>query len=249
MRTKVLLGAAIMAASLASSMAQNVYSINVVGYVNYTLVSGKYTLVANPLDATMGNPVAIGAPGDYNNVTNLFTATTTPGLANGTYVQVYNSAVGKYGANCTYNAVTKKWLYSTNQLNVGNAVMFYNGATTNVVVTFTGQVQQGAYTVSPAGGFLGNHAALVGSPAPIGGDTTNSTTAIFAAGNTLGLLPNTGDYVQTYSSATSKWSGNSSYNTVTKKWSPATTISPAQGFLYYNSGASAKTWASNFTVQ
>jgi hypothetical protein len=50
MRTKALIVAAALAAGLASSMAQNVYSLNVVGYVNLNLVQG-WNLVANQLDA------------------------------------------------------------------------------------------------------------------------------------------------------------------------------------------------------
>lgn len=52
MRTKLLLTAAAMIAGVVSSQAQsNVYSVNIVGYVNTPLVgAGKYTLVANPLD-------------------------------------------------------------------------------------------------------------------------------------------------------------------------------------------------------
>jgi len=60
MRTKtLLLTAATVAAGALSSMAQNVYSVNVVGYVNVPLVQG-YSLIANPLNA-----------GD-NSVSNLF---------------------------------------------------------------------------------------------------------------------------------------------------------------------------------
>lgn len=53
MRTKTLfLAAAALAAGIASSVAQsNVYSVNVVGYVNTTFMpAGSYTLAANPLD-------------------------------------------------------------------------------------------------------------------------------------------------------------------------------------------------------
>lgn len=50
MRTKTLLAAAALAAGLATSaMAQNVYSLNVVGYINLTLTNG-FNLVANQLD-------------------------------------------------------------------------------------------------------------------------------------------------------------------------------------------------------
>jgi len=50
MRTKVLLGLAALAAGAATSMAQsNVYSLNIVGYVNKPTPSG-YTFQSNPLD-------------------------------------------------------------------------------------------------------------------------------------------------------------------------------------------------------
>lgn len=55
MRTKLLLTAAVLAAGIASSMAQsNVYSLNIVGYVNKTIPSG-YSLIANPLKAGVTN--------------------------------------------------------------------------------------------------------------------------------------------------------------------------------------------------
>jgi len=51
MRTKaLLLAAAFAAAGVATSMAQAVYSVNAVGYVNTTLVPG-FQLVSNPLNA------------------------------------------------------------------------------------------------------------------------------------------------------------------------------------------------------
>jgi hypothetical protein len=49
MRTKALLCAAAVAASAVASMAQNVYSLNIVGYVNVPLATG-FNLIANPLD-------------------------------------------------------------------------------------------------------------------------------------------------------------------------------------------------------
>src|SRR6185436_10390289 len=50
MRTKtLLLTAALVGAGIASSMAQAVYSVNAVGYVNLTLGRG-YSMIANPLN-------------------------------------------------------------------------------------------------------------------------------------------------------------------------------------------------------
>ena len=50
MRTKVLIcAAALAAASAFTTMAQNVYSLNIVGYINVPLIEG-FNLVANQLD-------------------------------------------------------------------------------------------------------------------------------------------------------------------------------------------------------
>ena len=67
MKKTLLIAAAALAASVISSQAQ-VYSQNIVGYVNSTLASG-YNTVANPLDNPTGN-----------SLTNLF-----PGIVDGTY--------------------------------------------------------------------------------------------------------------------------------------------------------------------
>jgi hypothetical protein len=58
MRTKtLLLTAALVAAGVASSMAQtsNVYSLNIVGYVNQTVSSNQLYLLGNPLDDGKGD--------------------------------------------------------------------------------------------------------------------------------------------------------------------------------------------------
>ena len=56
MRTKaLLLGAAVGAIGLATSMAQ-VYSVNIVGYVNTTIPTG-FSIICNPLNATGGNTI------------------------------------------------------------------------------------------------------------------------------------------------------------------------------------------------
>jgi len=55
MRTKVLLGLAVLAAGLTTALADGVYSVNVVGYVNVTLQSGKLHYLSIPLAPTDGN--------------------------------------------------------------------------------------------------------------------------------------------------------------------------------------------------
>jgi hypothetical protein len=62
MRTKaLLLTAAIGAVGIASSMAQAVYSVNIVGYVNKTLPGGL-SMIANQLNATPNNRVTTLIP-------------------------------------------------------------------------------------------------------------------------------------------------------------------------------------------
>jgi hypothetical protein len=68
MRTKaLLLGAIISVASLASSMAQ-VYSVNIVGYVNTTIPAG-WSIIANPLQASPDNTLATIMPAPPQSIT------------------------------------------------------------------------------------------------------------------------------------------------------------------------------------
>lgn len=235
MRTKVLLIAAALAASLASSMAQNVYSLNVVGYVNVTLAHGKFTAVANPLDASMGGTIATG-----NDMTNLFNVNTSVGLAGGSSIAQFSSAANDYATAIGYVALSKKW-GSNFSMAPGTGALFYNNGAADTVVTFTGQVPQGTYNVKTLGR---GQFTLVGSPIPIGGNITNSTTVV-------GLVPSGGDSVATFNSALNDWNTASGWVALSKKWgsTASSTIAVGQGFLYYNNGAAANNWVSNFTVQ
>jgi hypothetical protein len=236
MRTKVLICSAALAASLASSMAQNVYSLNVVGYVNVTLPHGQFAIVANPLDATLGGTVP-----NMNDSGNLFT-NTAGNLNNGSKLQTFNSAINDYNASINYSAALKKWA-STFPMPPGQAALFFNNGAADTVVTFTGQVPQGTYNVASLikGGFT-----MVGSPVPIGGDVTNSTTVV-------GLVPSNGDTLATFNSGINDFNAVTKWGAALKKWSVSATstggIAPGQGFLYFNNGAAANNWVSNFTVQ
>src|SRR5688572_16560937 len=85
MRTKLLAAAAILAAGAATSMAQsNVYSLNVVGYVNTVINGGStYTAVANPLNSTNNTLAGLfGGPG--------------VGLPTGSTVQKWNTGAADF---------------------------------------------------------------------------------------------------------------------------------------------------------
>ena len=154
MRTKtLLLSAAALAAGLASSMAQsNVYSVNIVGYVNKQLPAGGLQLVANPLSD------------NTNTLASVFTA-----LPNGSVVYVWNGA--------GYDSASKsKGIWSPN-LSVPPGVGMFIQSAAAVTNTFVGEVVANVgegVTNSFAAGVLD----LVGSPIPYAGDLTDTNLGI-----------------------------------------------------------------------
>jgi len=229
MRTKLVLTAAVLAAGLATSMAQ-VYSLNVVGYVNVTLPAGQFAAVANPLDAS------VGLPGG-NDITNLFSSA-AGNIAGGSSLATFNSAANDYDPSIAYSGKSSTWAGNF-AMPPGKGALYFNAGGADTVVTFVGEVKQGTYNVGtlPAQAF-----ALVGSPVPIGGVIQNSTTAV-------GLVPSGGDTVATFNSAANDWSASVAWSAKGSAWSGALPINAGQGFLYFNASAGANTWVSNFTVQ
>jgi hypothetical protein len=165
MRTKtLLLSAAVMAAGLVSSVAQsNVYSANVVGYVNLPLKEG-FNLVANQLDLDLS--------GTNNTIVNVFSNNLPVGSQifswNGTSFDTAAFQANRSGtqtnwnANFTLNPGQGFWL----QIPAGA----FGGGTSNVTVV--GNVLQGTLTnryIAPAGGFN-----LVASEVPISGGLTSN---------------------------------------------------------------------------
>jgi len=121
MRTKTLLAAAVMlAAGLASSMAQsNVYSLNVVGYVNTPLIAG-FNLISSPLNTTS------------NTLNGVFTA---PGFGDTIY---------KHNGS-TFDISTYVGTWSPDlPLKPGEGVFYLAGAP--LTNTFVGEVLQGSLT-------------------------------------------------------------------------------------------------------
>jgi len=163
MRTKsILLGAALLAAGVATSMAQvsNVFSVNVVGYVNMTITSNKYTLMQNPLDDGKGNIV-----------TNIMPLNDSFDTSGGTGVQSVLLGFDNTGhlvALETYFAGFG-WFPGTNAFPPGRGFFFYGG--TNSTVTLAGNVVTNGATALPAGGVAGQY-SLVGSKYPAALDIT-----------------------------------------------------------------------------
>src|SRR5688572_21786285 len=67
MRTKtLLLTAALAAAGLTSSMAQSVFSVNAVGFVNVTVPASAFALLANPLNQPTNDLASVLADAPVN---------------------------------------------------------------------------------------------------------------------------------------------------------------------------------------
>jgi hypothetical protein len=151
MRAKaILLSAAVIAAGIATSAAQSVYSVNAVGYVNLTMKSG-YNLIGNPLNSTNNNHINAVLPDAPD-----FSALLTWNLA----AQQFNQA------DLCFSGV---WYDLANQpsqtrLDPGKAFFFQNQSGGDVIITFVGEVPQGSLT-----NFIGANFGFYASQVPQAG--------------------------------------------------------------------------------
>ncbi len=224
MRTKTLiLAAALTAAGLASSLAQsNVYSLNVVGYVNKTLGGNqKYTGVANPLNTT--NNTLAGLLGGAG-----------VGLPSGSQVLKWNTGTANYD---TYGKVAfgSGWtgVGATTTLNPGEGVLIRTpAASADYTNTFVGEVLQGNLTNVLIEGYQ-----LVGNKVPDAGPV-----------NTLNLVPVASSQLLKWNEATQSWDtfGKVAFGS---GWTPSVpNINVAEGFMV-RGAVGITNWVRNFTVQ
>lgn len=212
-----------MAAGVASSMAQapNVYSVNVVGYVNVSLPSG-YTLMANPLNLDNTNNINNVLPNVPNGTQ--FISWTGSGLAPAI---TFFAGSGWYDQNLNP---------ATNLLNLGTSFFLYNPSASNNV-TFVGTVVQGTNTTVITPGYSFNSVI-----APISSDLDTNGFPTSLNGLQYSTFTN-GQYTpaDTYFQGSGWFDGN--LNQVF----PTPTV--AQGFLIYNPNGSSANWVQTFTVQ
>jgi len=221
MRKTLLIAAAALASSVISSQAQ-VYSQNIVGYINVPLVNG-FSVVANQLD--------YDGTGTNNTVATVFGTN----LVVGTVIYAWEPTSSSYASASwlSKNGVSH-WSGATNSvsaaLNEGYGVFVNSPATNNI--TLVGTVLQGTNLISLVAGFN-----FVSSVAPItGGVSTN-----------LGYAPNVGDYIFTWNSTTASWTQYDflKKNSVTH-WSPSEPqIGVAQPFFIETTVA--ETWTNTFS--
>ncbi len=148
MKAKTLLTAGLMlAASAAASLAQTVYSVNAVGFVNVTLPPG-FSLVANPLE------------GATNTVVALFPNT----LPNNSQVFKFNPVSGSFASSTFFFGT---WSDPAMTLVPGEGFFFRNPSGTAITNTFVGNVKQGTLATPLSAGFN-----LVSSQVPQAGLVT-----------------------------------------------------------------------------
>lgn len=189
MKTKMLLmSAALGAASIATAMAQTVYSVNAVGYVNVTVPAGGFALLANPLNQPTNSLTAVLPDVPVNTVVFAWDKTTSA------FAQATKRASSWSGASATL-------------LSPGSGFFVKNVATTNINITFVGEVPTGTnmqVTYSP--GFT-----LISSIVPQEGKL--KTDLGFPAANSDVVYKfdtGTQSYIQkTYRSSSGAWTGGS----------------------------------------
>jgi hypothetical protein len=138
MRTKtLLLTAALAAAGIASSMAQAVYSVNAVGYVNLSIPHG-FSIIGNPLDNKASG----------NKISSLLT-----GVSEGTAVYRFvNSqfSINNFAQDDSGNLV---WDNPNDVINPGEGFFINNPSATAATVTFVGDVPTGSLDTTVKKGF------------------------------------------------------------------------------------------------
>jgi hypothetical protein len=168
MRTKtLLLTAALAVAGAASAMAQNVYSVNAVGYVNKSVQSG-FSLLANPFAVTDESLDALmPTPPDGTTIYKLV----------GTTYQISQYQLGAWDPDGSLT------------INLGGGVIVYNPAAA-FTLTFVGEVKQGTPVSNPVPAGL----SVMSSKVPQNGGLSALGFAP-TAGTTIYQFDPTGNYL------------------------------------------------------
>lgn len=183
MRTKtLLLTAALAVAGLTTSIAQTVYSVNAVGFVNISVPAGAFALLANPLDQPTNDLASVLADAPVG--TSLYDWTGT-----------------------AFNQYTKRpsllWTGGpdTIRLSPGKGFFVKNNGTAAFTITFIGEVPQGPKTVAIQTGFN-----LIASPHPLAG-TVQTQLGLPAVANDQVYFWTGTAYVSSTLRASGAWTG------------------------------------------
>jgi hypothetical protein len=241
MRTKtLLLAAALSAAGLATSMAQsNVYSLNVVGYINVPLATlanpnGDLNFIANQLD--------LDGTGSANTLASVLGNDSA--WVSGTQVYGWDGAAW---VGASFNKLNNTWPASPPAavlaaVQVGNGFFLKNGTVVGgkTNLTLVGNVMQGALANPIPAGF-----SVVSSMVPEANTLTNLNLTVPQLGHP--------SVIYKWDSAAQGWVGRSTSiigQGGVPHWGGASTdVSLAIAEAAFLSSASNTSWNRNFTVQ
>jgi hypothetical protein len=202
-------------------MAQAVYSVNAVGYVNTTLLPG-FNLVSNPLDNKTGNTIG-----------NLFGTGLASGIPDGLSIYYWDANIDDYVSGL-YESALGGWQPATvaNQvIPPGEGAFVFWPGTVNGTNTFVGEVLQAAASNQQIpSGF-----SIKGSTVPIAGTVTSMQFPVANGDNIFRWDPAIDDYVSYV------------YEADLGGWSPSVP-SLAVGEAAFVFKTAAATWTRNFTI-
>jgi len=175
MKAKAIFAAGlVMAAAVAQSSAQTVYSVNAVGFVNVECPPG-FSMIANPLAAATNTVVAL-----------------FPNVASGTQIFKFNPATGGF-VSSAYSSFLGAWTDPNMTLVPGEGFFYRNPGASTVTNTFVGNVQQGTLTTSLGSGF-----SLVSSQVPQQGLVATDLGLPTDAGTTVFKFSNAANGYQSF---------------------------------------------------
>ena len=236
MKKTLLVTAATLAVSALASQAQ-VYSQNIVGYVNQTFAGGNaFSLIGVPVwgaTNTVENIVTAITPGD-----NIF-IWTGGGYTVLSYFGVNWDGNGNNWSDQNGNGVASPTLAP------GQAAFYQNGQGNTETNTYVGSV---VFTnnITLAGG---NAFSLIASTVPIS-DTLDGTNLALPLqpGDNVFLWTGGGYNVVSYFGV--NWDGNGhNWSDQNGNGIAAPVVSVGQGFFYQNGQGANETWVQNFSVQ
>jgi len=234
--TTLLVAAAALAAGIITSNAQ-VYSQNIVGYVNQPLPgNGAYTLITAPLTSTTNAIDQLMPSLQAGDTIYLWTGS---GYYSSTFI---GGNAGPQGQN--WFDVNNNWTNSPT-INPGFGFFYSTQSGSQETNTFVGTVQLTNSIALAGNGAYG----LVASTAPIAGylDNTNFNLPL-QPGDTLYIWTGNGYYSDTFIGGNAGPAGQNWFD-VNNNWTNAPFANVGQGFFYSTQSGSAEVWNQNLIVQ